>query len=107
MSVLAIISFLFFTGIVGVFAWFKTRKQKIDTLSGLFLANRSLGFLFVGGGLLFRNINTATIIGENELTYTHHMTVKAWRATPLLPLLISPAFFLPLYLPPPISTTPP
>ncbi|HEX9514161.1 MAG TPA: solute:sodium symporter family transporter [Puia sp.] len=106
MSVLAIISFLFFTGIVGVFAWFKTRKQKIDTLSGLFLANRSLGFLFVGGGLLFSNINTATIIGENELTYTHDMTVMAWGVTSVFAMLIVSEFFMPIYLRTGISTTP-
>src|ERR1700720_1455189 len=98
MSVLTIISFLFFTGIVGAFAWFKTRKQKIDTLSGLFLANRSLGFLFVGGGLLFSNINTATIIGENELTYTHDMTVMAWGVTSVFAMLIVSEFFMPIYL---------
>jgi SSS family solute:Na+ symporter len=106
MNLTAILSFLLFTAIVAVVAWYKTRKQKIDTLNGLFLANRSLSFLFVGGGLLFTNINTATIIGENELTYTHNMTVMAWGVTSVFAMLIVSEFFMPIYLRTGISTTP-
>lgn len=106
MNATAILSFVFFTGIVAVIAWYKTSKQKIDTLNGLFLANRSLGFLFVGCGLLFTNINTATIIGENELTYTHNMTVMAWGVTSVLAMLLVSEFFMPIYLRMGIATTP-
>src|SRR5450755_2073828 len=98
MNVLTILSFLFFTGIVAVVVWYKARQQKIDTLNGLFLANRSLGFLFVGGALLFTNINTATIIGENELVYTHNMSVMAWGVTSVLSMLLVSEFLMPLYL---------
>src|SRR5258708_38709388 len=106
MNVLTILSFLFFTGIVAFITFRKARQQKTDTLNGLFLANRSLGFLFVGGGLLFTNINTATIIGENELTYTHNMTVMAWGVTSVFAMLLGSEFFMPIYLRTGISTTP-
>ncbi|MBN9384164.1 MAG: solute:sodium symporter family transporter [Chitinophagaceae bacterium] len=106
MNVLTIVSFLFFTGIVAFISWRKVRRQKTDTLNGLFLANRSLGFLFVGGGLLFTNINTATIIGENELTYTHDMTVMAWGVTSVFAMLLVSEFIMPIYLRTGISTTP-
>jgi SSS family solute:Na+ symporter len=106
MNVLTIASFLFFTGIVAFISWRKVRRQKTDTLNGLFLANRSLGFLFVGGGLLFTNINTATIIGENELTYTHDMTVMAWGVTSVFAMLLVSEFIMPIYLRTGISTTP-
>lgn len=106
MNVLTIVSFLFFTGIVALISWRKVRKEKTDTLNGLFLANRSLGFLFVGGGLLFTNINTATIIGENELTYTHDMTVMAWGITSVFAMLLVSEFIMPIYLRTGISTTP-
>jgi SSS family solute:Na+ symporter len=106
MNVLTILSFLFFTGIVAFVVWYKTRRQKIDTLNGLFLANRSLSFLFVGGGLLFTNINTATVIGENELVYTHNMTVMAWGVTSVVAMLLVSEFFMPIYLRTGISTTP-
>jgi solute:Na+ symporter, SSS family len=106
MNVLTILSFLFFTVIVAVIAWYNTRKQKIDTLNGLFLANRSLPFMLVGGGLLFSNINTATIIGENELTFTHNMTVMAWGISSVFAMLLVSEFFMPIYLRTGISTTP-
>ncbi|MHA4811327.1 solute:sodium symporter family transporter [Flavitalea flava] len=106
MNLLTIFSFLVFTGIVAVVSWYKVRKQKIDTLNGLFLANRNLSFLFVGGALLFTNINTATIIGENELVYTNNMTVMAWGVTSVFAMLIVSEFFMPIYLRTGISTTP-
>ena len=106
MSWITIISFVFFTGVVALISWFKTRRHKVDTLNGRFLANRSLGFLFAGGALLFANINTATIIGENELVYTHNMTVIAWGMTSVFAMLIVSEFFMPIYLRTGISTTP-
>jgi len=106
MNATAILSFLLFTGIVAVVVWYKAGRQKIDTLNSLFFANRSLSFLFVGGGLLFTNINTATIMGENELTYTHNMTVMAWGVTSVLAMLLVSEFFMPIYLRLGISTTP-
>lgn len=101
-----IISFLFFTGIIAAVSWYKARKVKINTLTGFFLAGRSLSFLFVGGGLLFANINTATIVGENELVYTNNMTVMAWGITSVLAMLIVSEFFMPVYLRTGIATTP-
>ena len=95
-----------FTGIIAFVAWRQARKTKVDTLSGLFLAGRSLGFLFVGGGLLFANINTATIVGENELVYTNNMTVMAWGITSVLAMLVVSEFFMPIYLRTGIATTP-
>jgi SSS family solute:Na+ symporter len=60
----------------------------------------------VGAGLLFTNINTASIIGENELTYTKNMTVMAWGITSVLAMLIVSEFLMPLYVKLGISTTP-
>lgn len=106
MNWLILTSFLFFTGIVGLVSWYKSRKSKLNTLNGLFLADRSLSFLLVGGGLLFTNINTATIIGENELTYTHNMSVMAWGMTSVLAMLLVSEFLMPMYLKLGIATTP-
>lgn len=106
MDPIMIIGFLFFTGIVVFISWHKSRQNKVSTVSGLFLANRSLGFLLVGGGLLFTNINTASIIGENELTYTKNMTVMAWGVTSVLAMLIVSEFLMPLYVKLGIATTP-
>lgn len=99
-------SFLLFTGIIAFVAWRQARKTRIETLSALFLAGRSLGFLVVGGGLLFANINTATIVGENELVYTNNMSVMAWGITSVLAMLVVSEFFMPIYLRTGIATTP-
>jgi SSS family solute:Na+ symporter len=106
MNWIVLVTFLFFTGIVAFFSWYKSRQSKLNTLNGLFLANRSLSFLLVGGGLLFTNINIATIIGENELSYTHNMTVMAWGMTSILAMLLVSEFLMPLYIRMGISTTP-
>lgn len=106
MSSIAIISFVFFTSLVAFVAWFKTRRQRPDTLNRLFLAGRSLGPAVVGAALLFTNINTATIIGENELVYTNNMTVIAWGMTSVLAMLVVSEFFMPIYLRTGIYTTP-
>jgi len=105
-NIVTIASFLFFTAIIAFVAWRQARKTRVDTLSGLFLAGRSLGFLVVGGGLLFANINTATIVGENELVYTHNMTVIAWGLTSVLAMLLVSEFIMPIYLRTGIATTP-
>ena len=106
MNLFTIGSFLLFTAIIAAVAWMQSRRVKVDTLSGFFLAGRSLGFLFVGGGLLFANINTATIVGENELAYTNNMTVMAWGMTSVLAMLIVSEFIMPIYLRTGIATTP-
>jgi uncharacterized sodium:solute symporter family permease YidK len=95
-----------FTGIIAFVAWRQSRRTRIETLSAFFLAGRSLGFLVVGGGLLFANINTATIVGENEQVYTNNMSVMAWGITSVLAMLVVSEFFMPIYLRTGIATTP-
>ncbi|GGB02180.1 solute:sodium symporter family transporter [Puia dinghuensis] len=105
-NIVTIGSFLLFTSIIAFVAWRQARKTEAATLSGFFLAGRSLGFLVVGGGLLFANINTATIIGENELVYTNNLTVIAWGVTSVFAMLLVSEFIMPIYLRTGIATTP-
>lgn len=106
MNLKVVLWFLFFTCIVALISWYKSRQRKSITLNRLFLADRNLGFLLVGGGLLFTNINTSTIIGENELVYTHNMSVMAWGITSVLAMLLVSEFIMPMYIKLGISTTP-
>ncbi|MDB5086972.1 MAG: sodium solute transporter superfamily [Mucilaginibacter sp.] len=106
MNSIMIVGFLFFIAVIAFTSWYKSKQSKVSTLNGLFLANRSLGFLLVGGGLLFTNINTASIIGENELAYTNNMTVMAWGITSVLAMLLVSEFIMPFYLRLGIATTP-
>ena len=106
MDWIVISSFLFFTCSAAFLSWYKARSKKHITLNSFFLADRNLGFLLVGCGLLFTNINTSTIIGENELVYTHNMTVMAWGITSVFAMLIVSEFIMPMYIRLGISTTP-
>jgi solute:Na+ symporter, SSS family len=106
MNATAIISFLLFTGAVAFVSWYKTRKENLQTSSGLFFANRNLGFLFVGGALFFTNISAAQFIGENEAVYTNNMTVMAWGISSVFAMLVVSEFIMPIYLKGGISTTP-
>lgn len=106
MKWIPVLVFFVITIAVALFSWRKTRKENLRSLSGLFFANRKLGFVAVGFGLLFANINTASFIGENELTYTNNMSVMAWGVTSVFAMLIVSEFILPVYLNAGFSTTP-
>ncbi len=71
-----------------------------------FLANRNLGFIAVGSGLLFANINTVLFVGENELVYANNMSVIGWGMTSVAAMLIVSEFIMPIYLRTGIATTP-
>ncbi|MBZ5855524.1 solute:sodium symporter family transporter [Flavihumibacter profundi] len=106
MNSIVLLTFLAVTGAIAFVSWIKSRKEKLNTITALFFANRKLGFLAVGFGLLFANINTAMFIGENELAYTNNMSVMAWGLTSVFAMLLVAEFIMPIYLRHGISTTP-
>ncbi|QHS59672.1 solute:sodium symporter family transporter [Chitinophaga agri] len=106
MNVGALLSFLLVTLLVALISWYKTRRENLQTASGLFFANRNLGFLVVGGALFFTNISAVQFIGENELVYTNNMSVMAWGMSSILAMLLVSEFIMPVYLRSGISTTP-
>lgn len=106
MNVVSLLSFLLFTIAVAFISWYKTRRENLQTSTGLFFANRNLGFLVVGGALFFTNISAVQFIGENELVYTNNMSVIAWGLSSVFAMLIVSEFIMPVYLRSGISTTP-
>lgn len=106
MNAITFLTFLLITVTIGVISWYKTRTDKPNTITGFFLANRNLGFISVGSGLLFANINTVLFIGENELVYTNNMSVMAWGMTSVIAMLVASEFIMPIYLRTGIATTP-
>jgi SSS family solute:Na+ symporter len=106
MNVGALLSFLLVTTAVALISWYKTRKENLQTASGLFFANRNLGFLVVGGALFFTNISAVQFVGENELVYTNNMSVIAWGLSSIFAMLLVSEFIMPVYLRSGISTTP-
>ncbi|MGN0844819.1 MAG: solute:sodium symporter family transporter, partial [Kiritimatiellia bacterium] len=54
---LALVSFVFFTALVGLLTWWKSRGEDRSTNSGFFLAGRSLTFPFIAASLLLTNLS--------------------------------------------------
>ncbi len=63
MLILTLVSFFFFTGLVGFLTWLITLKQKHDTSAGYFLAGRMLTGGFIAGSLLLTNLSTEQLVG--------------------------------------------
>ncbi|WP_316792572.1 solute:sodium symporter family transporter [Pedobacter frigoris] len=106
MNTTAFITFIVVTFLVGVISWFKTRKHKITTSAGLFLANRTLSFTAVGSALFFTNISAAEFVGSSESVYVNNMTVMAWGISSVFAMLLVSEFVIPVYLKGAMSTTP-
>lgn len=53
-----ILSFLVFTGLVGLITWIMTRKDDHGSSDGYFLGGRSLTFPIIAGSLLLTNLST-------------------------------------------------
>ncbi|HQX50805.1 MAG TPA: hypothetical protein PLR25_12905, partial [Planctomycetaceae bacterium] len=55
MNLVTILSFLFFTALVGLLTWLITRKDDHASSQGYFLAGRTLTFPLIAGSLLLNN----------------------------------------------------
>ncbi|MCS1409946.1 MAG: putative symporter YidK [Verrucomicrobia subdivision 3 bacterium] len=103
---LTIITFAFFTALVGVITWFLTRGDDHGTFAGYFLAGRTLTGGFIAGSLLLTNLSTEQLVGLNGSAYTDGIAVMAWEVIAGLSLVFLALFFLPRYLKSGIATVP-
>ncbi len=103
---LAITTFLLFTGSVAVIAFLWTRKDDHHTATGYFLAGRSLPWIVVAGSLLLTNLSTEQLVGINGGAYAHGMMLMAWEVFAAVAMIIMAAVFLPRYLRGGIATVP-
>lgn len=92
-----VFSFVFFTLLVAVISYFKTKKEVTQTTSGLFFANRNNNFWVVGGALFLSNISANQFIGENESIFINNMSVISWGVSSVLAMLLVSEFMLPIY----------
>ncbi|MCH2201234.1 MAG: solute:sodium symporter family transporter [Fuerstiella sp.] len=103
---LTLCSFLLFTGLVAVVAWWKTHDDRKDTAIGYFLAGRSLAWPVIGGSLLLTNLSTEQLVGINGGGYQHGMLLMTWEVWSSLSIVAMALFFLPRYLRSGITTIP-
>jgi SSS family solute:Na+ symporter len=101
-----ILTFLFFTALVGVLTWIITRKDDHGTSTGYFLAGRTLTGGFIAGSLLLTNLSTEQLVGLNGAAFTDGIAVMAWEVLAGASLVFMALYFLPKYLRSGIATIP-
>lgn len=106
MNLFIVASFLFFTILVAVIAWFKTRNDDLSTQDGYFLGGRSLTGVVIGGSLMLTNLSTEQMVGLNGQSFATNMGPMAWEATSTVALVLMALVFLPRYLKSGITTIP-
>lgn len=103
---LSIISFLGFTILVAVIAWYKTRKTDEKSADGYFLAGRSLGAITIGGSILLTNLSAEQIVGLNGQSFAQGVLVMAWETLAAIALVFTAIYLLPKYMRSGITTIP-
>lgn len=94
---MAIILFLFFTGLVAFLSYYFTGKTK-DTGEGYFLGDRSLTAGVIAGSLLLTNLSTEQIVGLNGAAFSEGILVMCWETLAAIAMVITAVFLLPRYL---------
>lgn len=104
---MALFSFVFFTGLVGLLTWLITRRSnQTSTSEAYFLAGRSLTFPVIAGSLLLTNLSTEQMVGLNGAAFTDGLSVMAWEVIAVLALVLMALFFLPRFLKSGVATVP-
>lgn len=98
MGSLTVLSFVFFTALVGGVVYFMTRNDRMRDSDAYFLGGRSLGAWVIAGSLILTNLSTEHLIGLNGDAYRHTIAVMAWETTAALAMVGMALYFLPRYL---------
>ena len=103
---LSIISFIGFTALVAIIAWYATRKTDESTADGFYLGGRSLGALTIAGSLLLTNLSAEQIVGLNGQAFSEGILVMAWETLAAIAIVVTAIFLLPKYMRSGITTIP-
>jgi len=94
---------LYFITVLGIGLWI---ASKTKTGEDLFLGGRSFGWGIIGLSLFASNISTTTLIGLSGAAYTTGIVDSVYEWLSGVPLIISAAIFVPLYIKSRITTIP-
>ena len=108
MQWLTLLSFIAFTGLVGLYTY---RKMKRGTSAGAskdsyFLGGRSLTWGVVGMSLLLTNMNPTQFVGMSGQAFSGNMTNMAYEVTSGFCLVLIALFLVPRYLKQGLTTIP-
>lgn len=106
MNTLTIVSFLFFTALVGALTVWFTRRDDHQSTGGYFLAGRSLTFPLIAGSLLLTNLSTEQLVGLNGAAFNDGLCVMVWEVVCVIALVFMAWFFLPRFLKSGVATVP-
>lgn len=101
-----ILSFVGFTALVAIFAYFSTRKTDENSSDGYFLGGRSLTAGVIAGSVLLTNLSTEQIVGLNGQAFSEGILVMAWETLAAIAIVITALFLLPRYLKGGLTTVP-
>jgi solute:Na+ symporter, SSS family len=106
MDLITIVSFVFFTALVGFLTWLLTRGEDVETNTGFFLAGRSLTFPVIAGSLLLTNLSAEQLVGLNGDAFANGFCVMVWEVVAVIALVFMAWFFLPRFLKSGVATVP-
>lgn len=100
------VTFIGFTALVAVVAWWMTRGDDLSTQDGYFLAGRKLTGPVIAGSLMLTNLSTEQLIGQTGQSFATNMGPIAWEVTSCVALIMLALIFLPKYLKMGLTTVP-
>jgi solute:Na+ symporter, SSS family len=103
---LTVTTFIGFTAFVAFYAWYRLRKDKMNSSDDYFLGGRSLTGVVIAGSMLLTNISTEHLIGMNGSSYKNGFIIIAWEVTSALALVVAALYFIPKYLRMGLTTIP-
>ncbi|ONI42347.1 solute:sodium symporter family transporter [Candidatus Epulonipiscium fishelsonii] len=101
-----LISFVVFSGIVGLITYLKTKGDTLESSEGYFLGGRSLTGGVIAGSLLLTNLSAASFVGMSGQAYEANMSVMGWEVGSGITLILVALFLVPRYLKQGITTIP-
>ncbi|MGB0879875.1 MAG: solute:sodium symporter family transporter [Polaribacter sp.] len=106
MDVVSIISFIGFTLLVALIAWYATRGTDETSAKGYYLGGRSLGAITIAGSLLLTNLSAEQIVGLNGQSFSEGILVMAWETLAAIAIIFTAIYLLPKYMRSGITTIP-
>jgi len=103
---MGILSFIGFTLLVAIYAWWKTRSTDEKSADGYYLGGRSLGAITIAGSLLLTNLSAEQIVGLNGQAFSEGILVMAWETLAAIAMIITAIWLLPSYMKSGITTIP-
>lgn len=99
-------TFVFFTVLVAVISYWKTKGDDQTTSTGYFLAGRGLPGVVIAGSLLLTNLSAEQLVGTNGQTWAVGMSPMAFEVMAATALIVLALYAAPRYLKSGITTIP-